>query len=149
MSEPNAASPPSPASSPSPNPVGVASPRVYAPTGEVRVPRVGELCASGDGDGVTRCQRPDLTVPRPIYREVPVCVDDNVAGLCEFHRNRAAFGLNKYGVTTMRNDFTLRNWLQHALEECMDQAVYLRRAITILDAEQQAKVCGSAARCQP
>jgi len=29
----------------------------------------------------------------------------------------------------------VRAWLQHALEECLDQAVYLRRAIWELDKE--------------
>lgn len=138
MAEPS----PSPASLPNHEPpVGVARPSAYEPTGEVRVPRVGELCASGDGDGVTRCQRPDWVAPRPIYREVPACPDANVAGLCAEHVARVRKGVAKYGTTTDRADFTLRDWLQHALEECMDQAVYLRRAIAEIDREQQAKVC--------
>jgi len=31
------------------------------------------------------------------------------------------------------NQLSLREWLQHALEESLDQAVYLRRAIAEID----------------
>ena len=43
--------------------------------------------------------------------------------------SRSAVGIKKYGTTTADNPLELRAWLQHALEECLDQAVYLRRAI--------------------
>ena len=42
---------------------------------------------------------------------------------------RAAKGLAKYGVTLARTDLSLKDWLQHAYEECLDQAAYLKRAI--------------------
>ena len=42
-------------------------------------------------------------------------------------RQRA--GIAKYGMTVKDNPLSLREWLQHAYEECLDQAVYLRRAI--------------------
>jgi hypothetical protein len=31
------------------------------------------------------------------------------------------------------NNLSLREWLQHALEESLDQAIYLRRAIAEID----------------
>lgn len=43
--------------------------------------------------------------------------------------SRSIVGIKKYGTTTADNPLELRAWLQHALEECLDQAVYLRRAI--------------------
>lgn len=46
---------------------------------------------------------------------------------------RQARGLAKYGTTVEANPLTLRQWLQHAYEECLDQAVYLRRAIEEID----------------
>ena len=49
--------------------------------------------------------------------------------------SRSAVGIKKYGTTTADNPLELRAWLQHALEECLDQAVYLRRAIWELDKE--------------
>ena len=42
---------------------------------------------------------------------------------------RQQLGLSKYGVQVADNNLSLRQWLQHAYEECLDQAVYLKRAI--------------------
>lgn len=42
---------------------------------------------------------------------------------------RQAKGIAKYGTTVQDNPLALREWLQHAYEECLDQAVYLKRAI--------------------
>lgn len=39
----------------------------------------------------------------------------------------------KYGVTLERTDLNLRDWLQHAYEECLDQANYLKRSIVEID----------------
>lgn len=49
---------------------------------------------------------------------------------------RQALGIAKYGQTVADNPLSLRQWLQHALEECLDQAVYLRRAIAEIDARE-------------
>ena len=46
---------------------------------------------------------------------------------------RSVLGIAKYGVTLDRTDLTLRDWLQHAYEETMDQANYLKRAILELE----------------
>ncbi len=46
---------------------------------------------------------------------------------------RSQFGIAKYGVTLDRTDLSLRDWLQHAYEECLDQANYLKRAIVEID----------------
>ena len=48
---------------------------------------------------------------------------------------RSQVGLAKYGVTLDRKDLSLRDWLQHAYEETLDQANYLKRAIMALDEE--------------
>lgn len=42
---------------------------------------------------------------------------------------RSERGLAKYGVTLDRNRNTLRDRLQHAYEECLDQANYLKGAM--------------------
>jgi hypothetical protein len=42
---------------------------------------------------------------------------------------RSQFGIAKYGTTLDRTDLSLRDWLQHAYEECLDQANYLKRSI--------------------
>lgn len=57
------------------------------------------------------------------------------AALCELIAARQRLGVAKYGTTVAQNPLELRAWLQHALEECLDQAVYLKRAIEELDAK--------------
>jgi hypothetical protein len=47
---------------------------------------------------------------------------------------RSQIGIKKYGVTLDRTDLSLRDWLQHAYEETLDQANYLKRAIVEIDA---------------
>lgn len=42
---------------------------------------------------------------------------------------RSAKGLKKYGVTVSDNPLSLAEWLQHAYEETLDKALYLKRAI--------------------
>jgi hypothetical protein len=44
---------------------------------------------------------------------------------------RSKAGLNKYGVTLDREDLTRKEWLQHAYEECLDKANYLKKLITL------------------
>jgi hypothetical protein len=51
------------------------------------------------------------------------------AQVCADIEARQALGVAKYGTTVAANPLALVEWLQHAYEECLDQAVYLRRAI--------------------
>jgi len=44
---------------------------------------------------------------------------------------RAALGLKKYGVSLDRTDLTETDWIQHAYEEALDLACYLRRLIEL------------------
>ncbi len=48
---------------------------------------------------------------------------------------RSQTGLKKYGVTLDREDLNLKEWLQHAYEETLDQANYLKRAILEIEAK--------------
>lgn len=50
---------------------------------------------------------------------------------------RQELGVKKYGKTVEENPLPLRDWLQHAYEECLDQAIYLRRAIQELDKDKK------------
>ena len=65
----------------------------------------------------------------PYYHKPEPIIDPVVHGVCRLLLSRSAVGIKKYGTTTADNPLELRAWLQHALEECLDQAVYLRRAI--------------------
>lgn len=48
---------------------------------------------------------------------------------------RSELGIKKYGTTLDQNGTDLRGWLQHAYEETLDQANYLKCAIMKLDGQ--------------
>lgn len=60
-------------------------------------------------------------------------VDSVVAAVRADLLQRSELGIAKYGVTLDRKDLNLRDWLQHAYEETLDQANYLKRAIMEID----------------
>lgn len=53
--------------------------------------------------------------------------------VCEDIARRQALGIAKYGTTVADNPLSLKQWLQHAFEEALDQAIYLKRAIAELE----------------
>jgi len=53
--------------------------------------------------------------------------------VCKDIAMRQAAGLIKYGTTVEENPLPLEKWLQHAYEETLDRAIYLRRAIEELE----------------
>ena len=55
--------------------------------------------------------------------------DTIVAEVRKDLRERSEDGVIKYGVTLDRTDINLKGWLQHAYEETLDKALYLKRAI--------------------
>lgn len=48
-------------------------------------------------------------------------------------KDRQQLGLKKYGVTVANSKLTERQWLQHAYEEALDMAIYLRRLMQEMD----------------
>jgi len=48
---------------------------------------------------------------------------------------RSEVGIKKYNITLDRNQLSLLQWLQHAYEECLDQANYLKRSIMEIQVE--------------
>ncbi len=62
----------------------------------------------------------DPSKPVPIGTEARVCEDIT---------QRQHVGLKKYGMTVEANPLPLLKWLQHAYEEALDLAIYLRRII--------------------
>ncbi len=53
--------------------------------------------------------------------------------VCEDIAIRQAFGMSKYKTTVADNPLDLKAWLQHAYEEHLDAAIYLKRAIQEID----------------
>lgn len=58
------------------------------------------------------------------------------AAVCADIAARQQRGILKYGTTVADNALDLREWLQHAYEECLDMAVYLKRTMEELDKEK-------------
>lgn len=54
-------------------------------------------------------------------------------------KNRSEIGIKKYNTTLDRKDLKLKDWLQHAYEECLDQALYLKRSIKEIEDGQNNK----------
>ena len=46
--------------------------------------------------------------------------------------DRATFGKQKYGVDLDRNDLSLEAWLEHSIQEKMDDILYMQKALKIL-----------------
>lgn len=46
-------------------------------------------------------------------------------------KQRAEFGLSKYGVSMERTDLSKLEWLQHWQDELMDACVYVQKLIEI------------------
>jgi hypothetical protein len=59
------------------------------------------------------------------------------ARVCADIDRRQALGIAKYGVTVEGNNLPLKAWLQHAYEETLDKAIYLKRAIEEMERSGQ------------
>ena len=70
-----------------------------------------------------------------LQQQIKGSPDSNVENNRKMLLQRSIVGLAKYGVTTDNNPLSLREWLQHALEEALDMANYLQAAISKLDQE--------------
>ena len=53
--------------------------------------------------------------------------DKNVDAVIARLRQREARGMEKYGMTTERNDMAFLDWLTHLQDELLDAAVYIER----------------------
>lgn len=48
---------------------------------------------------------------------------------------RSKVGINKYGTTLDRDDLSATDWVQHAYEECLDMALYLKKLKKVLSSQ--------------
>ncbi len=58
------------------------------------------------------------------------------AEVCLDIARRQKMGQAKYGTTVAENPLSLKQWLTHAYEEALDQAIYIKRAIAEIDAQE-------------
>jgi hypothetical protein len=53
--------------------------------------------------------------------------DSVVYRIAHLLKNRSETGIRKYGTTLDRTDLTIKEWIEHAIEEALDLALYLER----------------------
>lgn len=62
--------------------------------------------------------------------------DSIVEAVCKDLKQRSELGIQKYQTTLDREDLGEIEWLQHAYEEALDLANYLKKLITIKQNEK-------------
>lgn len=55
--------------------------------------------------------------------------DPTVQSVIDDLNRRSEIGIKKYGTTLHDNKLSHEQWLQHAYEEALDMALYLKRAM--------------------
>lgn len=58
--------------------------------------------------------------------------DPIVDGIIDSFVTRASFGRAKYGVGMDREDLSLDEWIEHAIQESMDHILYLKKIQQII-----------------
>ena len=53
--------------------------------------------------------------------------DTIVFKIAKLLRSRSETGIRKYGTTLDRTDLEVKQWIDHAIEESLDHALYLMR----------------------
>jgi hypothetical protein len=56
--------------------------------------------------------------------------DKIVQAVIDKFEKRSQIGIKKYGTTLERKDLSTEEWIDHAIEECMDLILYLYRIKT-------------------
>lgn len=95
-----------------------------------------EYCIPGVDNCIHRDQKPWLEFDPAAAPGPPPAATGIEAIVCTDIAARQQRGIEKYGTTVAGNPLPLRAWLQHAYEETLDQAIYLRRAIAEIDAKE-------------
>jgi hypothetical protein len=58
--------------------------------------------------------------------------DSVVDSIIDKFVDRATFGKQKYGTDLDRNDLELEEWLEHSIQEKMDDILYIQKALIVL-----------------
>lgn len=53
--------------------------------------------------------------------------DSVVYRIAQLLKNRSETGIRKYGTTLDRTDLEVKQWIDHAIEESLDHALYLMK----------------------
>ena len=58
--------------------------------------------------------------------------DSIVDSIIDKFVDRATFGKQKYGTDLDRNDLSLEAWLEHSIQEKMDDILYMQKALKVV-----------------
>ena len=64
-------------------------------------------------------------------REIKI-TDSIVDSVIDQFIQRATIGKQKYGIDRDRNDLSLEDWLEHSIQEKMDDLLYMQKTLQIL-----------------
>jgi hypothetical protein len=64
-------------------------------------------------------------------REIKV-TDSIVDSIIDKFVERATFGKQKYNTDLDRNDLSLEDWLEHSIQEKLDDILYMQKALVVL-----------------
>ena len=64
-------------------------------------------------------------------REIKV-TDSIVDSIIDKFVERATIGREKYGTDLDRSDLSLEDWLEHSIQEKLDDILYMQKALTVL-----------------
>ena len=64
-------------------------------------------------------------------REIKV-TDSIVDSVIDKFIDRATLGKQKYGTDLDRNDLSLEAWLEHSIQEKMDDILYMQKALKVV-----------------
>jgi anthranilate/para-aminobenzoate synthase component II len=53
--------------------------------------------------------------------------DSVVYRIAQLLKTRSETGIRKYGTTLDRTDLSVKQWIDHAIEEALDHALYLQK----------------------
>jgi anthranilate/para-aminobenzoate synthase component II len=53
--------------------------------------------------------------------------DSIVYKIAQLLKTRSETGIRKYGTTLDRTDLSIKQWIDHAIEESLDHALYLQK----------------------
>jgi len=58
--------------------------------------------------------------------------DSVVYRIAQLLKSRSETGIRKYGTTLDRTDLEVKQWIDHAIEEALDHALYLEKLKSLL-----------------
>jgi hypothetical protein len=96
--------------------------------------RINDTYSEG-GTGIIEHMEDDATLATAFIERHLAGATGTEAKIIDLIYVRQKIGILKYGTTVADNPLTLVEWLRHARDEALDQAIYLERAASEIEQE--------------